>query len=555
MTGMWLIAAAVGLAILALVGVGIARGRRASDAPPQARTSAALRFGPPLALVLLLAGAWVLTLQLGDADRELPTQSTASKPSEERPPAKRSASPPREYRTEVPPAPDDMAEKRDDLAPSAGESQPGPEDERAAGEQPMTTPEPDPSAPTSPSTSDPAGGAPAPTSPPGPAAPETTRGLPPPSPREQPKMAEPPRITPGDPVGGGGPQPQPDDGDGKWSVVPVFFGTDRSRLDGKPRLDYGAERGRRLDLGRALVSVPTAHIVPAVERPWELRIPYFDVKVYQEKEDPAKHFTVREIKAMTREELLALVAERLSASRTFKDHALIFVHGFNTSFDNAVYRTAQIANDLRFDGATFLYSWPSGGAVASYTYDRESAGQSEPFMRDFMRLVMQESKAKSVSVVAHSMGNLPVLQVLKDLKNSSPGLLLSQIILAAPDVDRDNFENIAREIKGFAKGITLYAAANDRALNVSRRFHGGVPRAGDVPASGPVVTEGVDTIDVTAVSTDSLGINHSGYAENSVLLNDISLLIQTGERPPDRRIPILTRIPTAHGEYWKYPGR
>ncbi len=38
------------------------------------------------------------------------------------------------------------------------------------------------------------------------------------------------------------------------------------------------------------------------------------------------------------------------------------MHGYNTSFDNALYRTAQIAYDLDFDGATFLYSWPSGGA-------------------------------------------------------------------------------------------------------------------------------------------------------------------------------------------------
>ncbi len=140
------------------------------------------------------------------------------------------------------------------------------------------------------------------------------------------------------------------------------------------------------------------------------------------------------------------------------------------------------------------------------------------------------------------MGNQPLLQVLKDIKAASPDVVINQVILAAPDVDRDNFENIAREIKGLAKGITLYAASNDRALGVSRRFHGGIPRAGDVPTSGPVVTDGVDTIDVTAVSTESLGLNHSAYAESNALLNDIGLILQTGERPPGKRVPILVRI-------------
>lgn len=339
-----------------------------------------------------------------------------------------------------------------------------------------------------------------------------------------------------------------------FDIVPVYFGTDRAEAATEKRLDYGTNRGRKLTLGQALVTVPKAHIQPTIERPWAIRIPYFDITVYEEAEDPDKHFTMKELKTQTREELLALVRERLSKSERFKDHALIFVHGYNTTFDSGIYRTAQIAYDLKFDGAPFHYSWPSGGGLASYTYDRESAGQSVPYMRDFFDLVIKESGAKKVSVIAHSMGNQPALQVLKDIKASSPpGIVISQIILAAPDVDRDNFENIAREISGLANGITLYAASNDKALSVSRRFNGGVPRAGDVPPGGPLVLPGIDTIDVTAVSTDSFGLNHSGYAENNALLNDLQLLIQTGERPPEKRVPLLEKIGTAAGDYWRYP--
>ncbi len=339
-----------------------------------------------------------------------------------------------------------------------------------------------------------------------------------------------------------------------WSVVPIFFGTDRQRTNTTTRVIYDWQRGRRLELGQALVTIPKKHEVPMVERPWALKIPYLEITLYEEAEDPKEHFTLKEIKALTKEQFLALVREKLAASTQFKDHALVFVHGYQTKFDNAVFRTAQIAYDLKFDGASFLYSWPSGGTLQGYTYDLGSAAQAEPYLREFLQLVRDELGAKKLSVIAHSMGNQPLLRVLQDLKRSLPeGVLISQLILAAPDVDRDNFENIVTSIRGIAEGITLYAASNDTALQVSRQVNGGVPRAGDVPEGGPIVIEGIDTIDATATSMDSVGINHSGYAENNALLTDIGKLIGEGTRPPGVRLPTMERVETDKGAYWRYP--
>jgi len=337
-----------------------------------------------------------------------------------------------------------------------------------------------------------------------------------------------------------------------WDVVPVFYGTDRAEEANPKRLAYSSERGRRLQIGRALVTVPKIHEVPQIERPWAIRIPYFDVTIYEEAEDPKRHFTMQELKKLPKEDFLQLVHERLQGSQRFKNHAIIFVHGYNTSFDNAIYRTAQISYDLKFDGAAFAYSWPSGGAVASYTYDRESAEASEPYLRQFLDLVVKETGAKSISVIAHSMGNQPLLEVLKDMKSAAPeGVVISQIILAAPDVDADNFANLARRIEGFATGVTLYAASNDRALIISRNFWQN-PRAGDVTAKGPLIVPGIDTIDVTAASTEAFALNHSEYAENNALLQDIGKLILNGLRPPDQRFPSLKRVTTDKGDYWRY---
>ena len=373
-----------------------------------------------------------------------------------------------------------------------------------------------------------------------------------------------PRSVDGGTAGGTGTGEPPE-----WQTVQVYFGTDRTReapaaapapapaataaLGEKvERVAYGAGRAARLELGQALVTVPRIHQVPAIERPWVYKIPMTSFVIYAEKEDPRLHFTLQEVQALSREALLALVKAKLEQSRDYKGHALVFIHGYNTTFEYALYRTAQIAYDLGFDGAPFVYSWPSLGQLTGYPYDRESAEQAQPYLRDFLEMVTRETGATSVSIIAHSMGNQLLLPVLRELKRQAPpGIAISELILAAPDVGRDNFAFLAREIQGLACGVTLYASATDRALLASRQFWSGV-RAGEVPAEGPFVMPGVDTIDVTSLSTEIFGLGHSGFAERTALISDIRQLIQSGKRPPETRVPSIVRVDSGMAPFWRF---
>lgn len=391
----------------------------------------------------------------------------------------------------------------------------------------------------------------------------------------KPKAAKPPAITaPEQPRSAAAPPPPPAAAQPRaarepsptatptkpkkdFDTVHVFYGTDRTIKDTAKRVGYSGDRGRKLLLGKAIVTVPLQHQVPNVERPWKIKIPYFNITVYEQAEDPKKHFTIQDINRLTKADFLKLVRQRLGTSDRNKEQALVFIHGYNNTFDGALYRTAQVAYDLRFDGVPFMYSWPSGGGLSSYTYDRDSSRQAEPYLREFLQIVINETGAKSINIIAHSMGNLPLLHVLREIKllaANKPDVRINQIILAAPDVDRDVFINLARTISGIGSGITLYASSSDKAMLASRTFGGGIPRAGDVPTNGPVIVAGIDTIDVTSVSTELLAINHSGYARSKALLNDIELLIRTGERPPEKRIPILQRVEQGGQIYWRYPG-
>jgi esterase/lipase superfamily enzyme len=82
------------------------------------------------------------------------------------------------------------------------------------------------------------------------------------------------------------------------------------------------------------------------------------------------------------------------------------------------------------------------------------------------------------------------------------------------------------------KGLTLYASANDKALSLSKRLAGDIPRAGDVPETGPVVIPPVWTIDMSKIGDELFGLNHSTFATTRNVLNDLKILLDTGNPPP-----------------------
>ena len=105
---------------------------------------------------------------------------------------------------------------------------------------------------------------------------------------------------------------------------------------------------------------------------------------------------------------------------------------------------------------------------------------------------------------------------------------------------------LAKGIEGLARGVTLYASANDRALQISRGIWRSY-RAGDVSPAGPTLAVGIETIDGTAASTDVFSLNHSGYAENNDLLKDVGALLEKGVHPPEARSEILQAVESPKG--------
>jgi esterase/lipase superfamily enzyme len=322
------------------------------------------------------------------------------------------------------------------------------------------------------------------------------------------------------------------------TVVPVFFATDRKRVDATP--SYGGERepAQDLHLGRIDVSVPRAHEMGRVERPdiWTLW-----------REDPARHLVIvhREEQSYSRfyNELGALVG------RSRRKEAFVFIHGFNVTFDGAVYRTAQMAYDLGFDGAPVLYSWPSVGNAVSYATDANNSEWTINHLRWFLEDVAARSGAQYVHLIAHSRGNWPLMKALSAMASevrATPRPRFRQIMLTAPDVDADVFRTLARSVASVGDRTTLYASANDEALKLSKRFQG-YPRAGDVDPK-IVVVDGIDSVDVSAVDTSFLG--HSYYGDNVSVISDMVRLL-TGGLPPDQRCGLRSLL-EGPSRWWRF---
>src|SRR6185503_10465180 len=124
------------------------------------------------------------------------------------------------------------------------------------------------------------------------------------------------------------------------------------------------------------------------------------------------------------------------------------------------------------------------------------------------------------------------------------GARFAEIIMHSPDVAKDRFREVMREISGLVSGATLYASTNDRAISLSAWIWG--------DRVGPSVVAGVETIDTTAAGSSFLGLNHDLYVTNPVIFNDMRSMLKQGMHPPDKRSPAFASTATPDGTFWLY---
>jgi esterase/lipase superfamily enzyme len=211
---------------------------------------------------------------------------------------------------------------------------------------------------------------------------------------------------------------------------------------------------------------------------------------------------------------------------------LLYVHGYHISFEKGCRRAALFRENAGLEGRLLWFSWPSDGALASYTHDEADLYWSVPDLADAIIELDRRASGGAVDVIGHSLGARGVVIALYDVANRRPDIRLGEIVLLAPDMDFGIFERILPRISPIAENITVYVAEGDRPLALSASLHG-YPRLGQ--AGNDVATlAGIEVIDVTDLPA-ATPTGHIYHIYSDVVGDDIDQLLNEGKRAGQRR--------------------
>lgn len=243
------------------------------------------------------------------------------------------------------------------------------------------------------------------------------------------------------------------------------------------------------------------------------------------KPDPNRQYVVTKRERLTDQTFVDAVTQ----SAGFDGTVAVFVHGYNYSYQEALFRTAQMAADADTIGLPILFSWPSAASVAGYVADRDAALYSRRELEGLLQSLAAAPKVKNILVLGHSMGGFLAMEAVRQLKLRARSDVLPklEVVLAAPDIDVDVFRSQLHDIGRMQRPITLLVSNADKALAVSSLVGGVRPRVGRLDISDPVVqmaarTEHVRIIDISAVESSD-GLGHDRYAKLARFERHISL--------------------------------
>lgn len=284
------------------------------------------------------------------------------------------------------------------------------------------------------------------------------------------------------------------------------------------------------------VSIPPHRKLATVSRPELVK---FEFAI-----DPSKHFKLTSIEPSTQDGFYDdITAEFLQQNS--KD-MFVFVHGFHNTFEDAAFRTAQIAHDMGFNGVPLFFSWPSQGTVLNYLTDAANVETSVVHLREFLEELHQESGATTIHMIAHSMGSRALSKAIEHLDQSDGSTdLFGQLVFAAPDMPKSDLVQKAEELNKRVDRVTVYASSHDSALQLSRVLQGqtqNYQRAGETWPS-PMVAPPIQTVDVSIATR-----GHSYISTSTALISDLRALLQDN-RPLSEQSENFVPSGTSGG-YW-----
>jgi esterase/lipase superfamily enzyme len=273
---------------------------------------------------------------------------------------------------------------------------------------------------------------------------------------------------------------------------------------------FTANLANALNFAKFSVSVPPNHKAGNIEMPTATP-------------DPGSNFVVVDQATLSEANFRKSVAPQGKTQRK-KHKAFVFVHGFNNTFQESLFRITQLQADMKIDGIPILFAWPSQGRIGAYEMDKQSANYSRDRLMALLTMLSSSSEVSDIMVVAHSMGAMLTVEALRQLRVEGKDRViarLGRVVLAAPDINARTFRADVQAIGPLTPPLLVLVSKDDSALRVSSFLDGGVARAGDIDVDNPVVREAalkekVQVVDISRLAKhDDLG--HDRFVSVAVL--------------------------------------
>ncbi|QYX58222.1 alpha/beta fold hydrolase [Roseovarius sp. SCSIO 43702] len=279
-----------------------------------------------------------------------------------------------------------------------------------------------------------------------------------------------------------------------------------------PGPSFGGRRPTELSYARITVGIPPSHKTGNVEWPDETPDPSTDFVVTSSRRFPSGEAMRRDLRA-----------------HQGQRETVLFIHGYNNTMGQALFRFAQIKEDFGVDAPSVLFSWASAGVPSGYAYDRDSVLYARDDLEATLRGLSRDGE--KVFILAHPMGAQLAMETMRQAAIRGDRQLLSRIsgvALMSPDIDPQLFRRQARAIGQLPQPFFIFISREDRALDIASLITGRKPRLGGIRDPREVAGLDVHVVDFTALSNGE-GLNHSIPVSSASAVGVVRGMIEKAE--------------------------
>ena len=336
-----------------------------------------------------------------------------------------------------------------------------------------------------------------------------------------------------------------------------FFVTNRQRdrAEGPLETRFGRDRGEALEFGSFDARLEPSLGLGMLINPSEW---------LQDEE-----IVLQQIRSLEKTEFVDEVSQLVEESP--RRSLLVLLHGYREAFPSALRKTAFFGHVLDLNTPIVVFDWPGnqGSSLSGYRRAREVAESSGSELARALDLILEEVRPSKLWLVANSMGAQVVVDALAVLDQdpgfSDPEAEINEVVLTAPDVDHEEFDQQFKEdVDGLTDSLTVYVSSNDRALVLSRLVNR-ARRRGESSLTPDQLDEAIriaelkdpdgeliTLVDVTPVNRTRNFHNFS--LETPEFFNDLYLRL-TQDTPPRTRLLYRAKTPDGTVYYVLTRGR